>query len=83
MKKYISRKFLLTLLGVAGGIATAVSGIGGTVGTIAGLTATVITTITYVITEGKIDAEAVKSTVSNISEIIAAVKDVIKEGEAK
>lgn len=81
MKKYISRKFLLTVLGVAGGIATAVSGVGGTVGTIAGLTATVITTMTYVITEGKIDTAAVKTTVGNVAEIVEAVKEAIKEGK--
>lgn len=78
MKKYLSRKFILTVLGVAGGVATAVSGVGGTVGTIAGLTATVISTVTYVVTEGKIDAAAVKTTITNVQEIVEAVKEALK-----
>ena len=59
IKKYGSRKFLLTLFTNVLGIATILSGYGGKIGLIASITAIVVTTAIYITNERKIDVEAV------------------------
>ena len=59
IKKYGSRKFLLTLFTNVLGIATILSGYGGKIGLISSITAIVVTTAIYITNERKIDVEAV------------------------
>jgi hypothetical protein len=78
MKKYLSRKFILTILGALSGIATALTGVGGSVGVIAGLAVTIIATATYVIIEGKIDAASVATTVTATKQMLALIEEIKK-----
>lgn len=69
MKKFTSRKFALTVLAVVVAVGTGLIGLGGKVGVVAGIIVTGASTITYVITEGHIDAKAVNMAKDTISQI--------------
>lgn len=58
IKKFLSRKFILTLISAAFSILFALGGIGGDVGTVCSVVAAFFAPIIYVITEGKIDSKA-------------------------
>lgn len=60
VKKYGSRKFILTLLTDILLIANILSGYGGKLGMISSIIAIVVTTAIYIINESKIDIEAVQ-----------------------
>lgn len=62
MKKFLSRKFLVTLLTDILGVAVILSDIGGKVGLIASICAIVLTTIVYIINEASIDKASVNLT---------------------
>ena len=74
LAKFKSRKFLLTFLSVVGGIATALTGVNGTVGTIASVVLIIVPVVTYVITEGTIDAKAIQMGAQAVEDIKVAVK---------
>lgn len=63
IRKLSSRKFWMALAGVATGIAMALGVDGGDITTVAGAITAVASVITYIITEGRIDAEGVKNAV--------------------
>ena len=63
MQKLTSRKLWMAIAGVATGIAMALGADGSEVITIAGAVTTIITTVTYVIIEGRIDAERIKNAI--------------------
>jgi hypothetical protein len=69
MKKYLSRKFVITVLTAIVGVATALSGLGGKYGVVCGLIGTFVSTIVYVITEGKIDKADVEKAVETAKQI--------------
>lgn len=75
MNKLKSRKFWLTLITTLSGIATALMNVNGEVGIIAGMVVAVLPTIVYVITEGKIDAKAVRMVAEDITEITDKVEE--------
>ena len=77
IRKLTSRKLWLALAGVATGVAM-VLGIDGTeITSIAGAVTALASVITYIITEGKVDATAVKTAVEATQE----AADTIKDGE--
>ena len=77
VRKLMSRKLWLALAGVATGVAM-VLGIDGTeITSVAGAVTALASVITYIITEGKVDAAAVKTAVEATQE----AADTIKEGE--
>ena len=55
MKKFLSRKFIIALLTGISGIALAFTELGGKVGIISGIIVTIISTVSYIIVEGKLD----------------------------
>jgi hypothetical protein len=63
IQKLTSRKLWMALAGVATGIAMALGVDGGDITTVAGAITAVASVITYIITEGRIDAEGVKNAV--------------------
>ena len=73
--KYLSRKFILTLLAAISGITISLSQLDGKVGIICAVISAVIPVVTYVITEGVIDAKAVDKAAEAAKEIITLVKD--------
>ena len=68
MKKYLSRKFLLTLIGDIMGIVTILVG-QNTVTTIVGAAAVIVVNVVYCIIEGHIDAKTVGQITESAEEI--------------
>ena len=60
-KKLTSRKLWMAIAGVATGLALVLGVDGGDISDVAGAVTAVASVVTYIITEGKIDAEAVKN----------------------
>lgn len=74
VRKLSSRKLWAAVAGVVAGLAM-VFGLDETViSTVAGAVVSVMSVITYIITEGKIDAEGVKNAIENIQDGIEVVE---------
>ena len=68
IQKLTSRKLWMAIAGVATGIAM-VFGVETTdIGTVAGAITALVSVVTYIIAEGKVDAESVKNTVINVQD---------------
>lgn len=74
-KKLQSRKFILAILAAVGGVAISLSQFGGKVSVICAIISAVLPAVTYIITEGVIDAKAVNLTAEAAKEVITIVKD--------
>ncbi len=70
IKKLTSRKLWLAIAGVATGIAMVFGAESTDVGTVAGAVTALISAVTYIITEGKVDAESVKNTIIEVQEAV-------------
>lgn len=81
IQKFLSRKFIVTLLTDILGVALLLSDLGGKLGAIMGIVAIVLTSIIYIISEAAIDSKGV--TLTNITEEILKdieeIKPIIKE----
>lgn len=66
VRKLTSRKLWLAIAGVATGIAMVLGVDGSEITTVAGGVTALASVITYIVTEGKIDAESVKNLTNNI-----------------
>lgn len=74
VRKLSSRKLWAAVAGVVAGL-TMVFGLDETViSTVAGAVVSVMSVVTYIITEGKIDAEGVKNAIENIQDGIEVVE---------
>jgi phage shock protein PspC (stress-responsive transcriptional regulator) len=63
LRKLSSRKLWMAIAGVATGIAMALGVDSGEIGTVAGAVTALVSVVTYVMVEGKIDAESVKNAI--------------------
>lgn len=77
LKKLTSRKLWLAIAGVATGIAITFGADAGEISTVAGAVLSVISVVTYIVTEGKVDAEGVKNAIIAID----GVADLLGEDE--
>ena len=68
LSKLSSRKFIACLIGVGVGIATTFGVDGGIITDVAGLVVTLISSISYMIVEGKIDKAAINTIIDTIEE---------------
>ena len=68
IQKLTSRKLWMALAGVVTGIAMAFGADSTDVGTITGAVTALISVVTYIIAEGKVDAESVKTTIIEVQE---------------
>ena len=75
IRKLTSRKLWVAIAGIATGIAVALGVDGGEISTVAGAVTALLSAITYIITEGKIDAESVKSTVESTQTAIEVIQN--------
>lgn len=75
MSKFASRKFLLAVVTAIGGAAIALSSFEGKVGAIAAIISAVVPVVTYIITEGVVDAKAVGLATQAIEEIYEITED--------
>lgn len=73
--KFLSRKFILAVLSAIGGVAVSLTQLGGKVAVVCAVISAVIPAVTYIITEGVIDAKAVNLTAQAAKEVITIVKD--------
>lgn len=74
LQKLTSRKLWLALAGVVTGIAVILGVDGGEITTVAGAVVSLFSVVTYIITEGKIDAEGVKKAVIDTQEAITTIE---------
>lgn len=74
-KKLTSRKFWAAVAGLVAGLAM-VFGLDETViNTVAGAVVSVASVIAYIVTEGKVDAEGVKTAVESVQEVVEVFED--------
>ena len=74
LKKLASRKLWLAVAGVATGIALALGASQSEVTTVAGAVTAILSVVTYIITEGRVDAAAVKTAVESTQSAVGAVE---------
>lgn len=74
MKKFASRKLWAAVAGIVTGVAMVFGLDEGTINTVAGAVVAVASVLTYIITEGKVDAAAVKKAVEGVQDAVEAVK---------
>lgn len=82
LKKLCSRKLWTAIAGVLAGVALAFGIDADVVSTVAGAVVSAVSVVTYIVTEGRIDAAAVGSAAQNVQNAIDAVNSV-KEEESK
>lgn len=78
IKKLSSRKLWVAIAGVATGIAMAMGVHASDITTVAGAVTAIVSVVTYVRTEGKIDAEGVKKaaeSTQNVAEVLNQADD--------
>lgn len=79
LSKLTSRKFIACLIGVVVGIATTFGVDGGIITDVAGLIVTLISSVSYMIVEGKIDKAAINTIIDAIDEFETVVDTEVKE----
>ena len=65
IQKLTSRKLWMALAGIATGIAMVFGAEGSDIADVAGAVTAIASVITYIVTEGKIDAESVKNAIES------------------
>lgn len=81
LRKLSSRKLWMAIAGVATGIAMALGADATEITTVAGGIMALISAVTYIVVEGKIDAEGVKNAITEIQDGIEVFDD--KDGESE
>lgn len=74
VEKLMSRKLWMAIAGIATGIAMVLGVEGTEITTVAGGVVALISCVTYIYTEGKIDAEAVKNTIVSVQGAVDAIE---------
>lgn len=77
--KLCSRKFLAAVAGVVTGLALVFGLDENTISTVAGAVVSVASVVTYIMAEGKVDAESVKNAVEGVQNAV----EIIENGESK
>lgn len=75
LRKLSSRKLWAALAGIVTGLAMVFGLDENTISTVAGAVVSIASVITYIMTEGKIDAEGVKKAVEDTQKAVEAVSD--------
>ena len=74
LRKLASRKLWLALAGVAVGVATILGVDASEITTVAGAVTALVSVVTYIIMEGKIDAEGVKNAIVKIQNGVEVIE---------
>ena len=74
-QKLTSRKLWMALAGIVTGVAIALGADTAEIVTIMGAVTSLISAVTYIIVEGKIDAESVKNTIMDVQEAVDVIQD--------
>lgn len=80
MDKLTSRKFLIAILSMVSGIAISLEALGGKIGIICAIISTIIPPVTYIVTEGVIDAKAIGLATDAAQGVVEIVEE-LKGGE--
>ena len=75
IRKLSSRKLWMAIAGVATGISMALGVDGSEISTVAGAVTALISVVTYIITEGKVDAASVQNTVQAVQNGLEVIQD--------
>ena len=70
LRKLSSRKLWMAIAGVATGIYMVLGGDTSDMQTVAGAVTTLISAVMYIVVEGKVDAESVKTTIIEVEDAI-------------
>lgn len=76
IRKITSRKLWLAVAGVAIGIATALGVESTDITAVAGAVTALVSVVTYIVVEGRIDAESVKTAVESTQKAIDVITEV-------
>ena len=74
LRKLTSRKLWMALAGIATGIAMALGAESTEISAVAGAVTAITSVVTYIITEGKVDAESVKNAIIKIQDGIETIE---------
>lgn len=74
LMKLSSRKLWMAIAGVATGIAMAFGAETTEIGSVAGAVTALVSAVTYIVVEGKVDAESVKNAIIEIQEGIETIE---------
>lgn len=74
LRKLTSRKLWMAIAGIATGLALVLGVDGGEISDVAGAVTAVASVITYIVTEGRIDAESVKNAIESTEDAVDAIK---------
>ena len=75
VKKLQSRKFIIAVLSAIGGVAVSLTQLGGKIAVVCAIISAIIPAVTYIITEGVIDAKAIDKTAEAVKEVYTIIKD--------
>ena len=73
IQKLTSRKLWMAIAGIATGLALALGVDGGDISNVAGAVTAVASVVTYIVTEGRIDAESVKNAVEATEKAVGTI----------
>ena len=76
IEKLTSRKLWMAIAGVATGVAMALGVDATEISTVAGAITALISVVTYIVVEGKVDAEGVKNTIVEVQNAIDVIERV-------
>ena len=68
IRKLLSRKLWVAVAGIASGVAMALGAESADVATVTGAVTALVSAVTYIVVEGKVDAERVKTAVVKVQE---------------
>ena len=75
IRKLSSRKLWVAIAGIVAGIAVALGADGSDLQSIAGAVTTLISSVAYIVVEGRIDAESVKTAIESAQIVIEKVSE--------
>ena len=75
IRKLGSRKLWVAIAGIAAGIAVALGADGSDIQSLAGAITTLISSVVYIVVEGRIDAESVKVAIEATQEAVEVIAD--------
>ena len=76
LRKLTSRKLWMALAGIATGIAMALGAESTEITAVAGAVTAIASVVTYIVTEGKVDAESVKNAIIEIQDGIETIEGI-------
>lgn len=74
IQKLTSRKFWMAIAGVVTGVALALGAESTEIEVLTGAVTALISLVTYIITEGKVDAESVKNTILEVQDAVEVIE---------